>query len=114
MGRDLIRAATPTERSSAVRVELSNRAREDIFGLAEFASEYSERAVYRIADEVDRSRKLISQFPESGRERPELGEGIRVSVNRALGVLFVYVIRDDHALVTRVVDARSDYVPDGR
>ena len=92
------------------RVELSNRAREDLFELADYAGEYSERAVYRIADELDRSRDVLAQFPESGRARPELGEGVRGLVNRALGVLFLYVVHDDHVFVTRVVNSRSDYV----
>ena len=65
-----------------MRVELSRRAREDIFELADYASDYSDGAVYRIADEVDKSMTLLSEFPEVGRARPEFGAGNRGLVNR--------------------------------
>ena len=95
------------------RVELSVRAREDVFALAEYASDYSETAAYRIADEIDRSVDLLAEVPESGRARPEFGEGSRALVNRALGVLLLYVIRDDHVFITRVVNGRTDYIASG-
>ena len=94
-----------------MRVELSRQAREDIFELADYASDYSDTAVYRIADEVDKSLTLLGEFPESGRARPEFGEGSRALVNRALDVLILYLIRDDHVFITRVVNSKSDYLP---
>ena len=96
-----------------MRVELSRQAREDIFALADYAHEYSERAVYRIADEVDKSTELLSQFPNSGRARPEFGPGSRALVNRTLGVLILYLVRDDHVFITRVVNSKTDYQPGG-
>ena len=94
-----------------MRVELSRRARADIFELADYASDYSDTAVYRIADEIDKSMTMLGAFPESGRARPEFGSGNRGLVNRALGVLLLYLVRDDHVFVTRVLNSKTDYLP---
>ena len=90
------------------RVVLSKQARLDIFDLASYAHEYSEKGVERIADETDKTRDLLSLFPDIGRERPDIGEGVRSVVNRKLNALFLYTRDEDNILILRVVSAKTD------
>ena len=86
-------------------------AREDILNLAEYASEYSDKARDLLTDTLFDSFDRLSDFPELGRDRSELAPGLRsFSINRLKVTVFYFTAAGgrDRVLIARVLRQERD------
>jgi toxin ParE1/3/4 len=86
------------------------RAKDDIRASWRYLAERNEPAADRWIDRIDDALRLISEHPEIGRARPELGDGLS-SFPVENYVLFLK-IKPNSILVVRVVHGRQDVQPD--
>jgi toxin ParE1/3/4 len=94
----------------ARRLTILPRAKDDIRTNWRYLAERNEPAADRWIDRIDDALRLISEHPEIGRARPELGDGLR-SFSVENYVLFLK-IKPDSILVVCVMHARQDIQPD--
>jgi toxin ParE1/3/4 len=89
-----------------MRFRFSRRAEADLEEIADYiARDNPARAVTYIRELRDHCRGLV-KFPEARRLRPELGEGVRLSVFGNYVVL--YVVHPDLLEIRRVVHGARD------
>lgn len=93
-------------------VALSAQARADLRDALEYRALYSDRAATSLADEVERAIARLTRFPQSGRPREDLGEGMRVLVLRSFRLsLFYHVLGGAESvqiLLVRVLRHKRD------
>lgn len=84
----------------------SRRARADLTDIWLYISERSVAAADRVVEEIDRVCQVIANNPEIGRERPEVGAGLRSFV--AMSWIVFYRIDGDTIQVVRIVHGARD------
>ena len=88
--------------------------RVDILALAEYASEYSDRARDLLTDTLFDCFERLFDFPELGRDRNELAPGLRsFPVNRLKVTVFYFATAEgrDRVLIARVLRQERDVGP---
>lgn len=71
-------------------LDFSPDALQDIKEHFQYHGDYSEKAEQRFADRLDEAFGNLEQFPEIGRERPNLGHGLRGFPINALRLTVFY------------------------
>ncbi|MGD9656346.1 MAG: type II toxin-antitoxin system RelE/ParE family toxin [Methylocystis sp.] len=64
----------------------------------------SENAADRSLDALERKTKLLASYPQIGRARPDIGEGVRSAISGAY--LILYRLHEDRMEVVRYVHMR--------
>ena len=89
-----------------MELRFSRRAERDLEDIADFiARENPARAVSYIQEVREHCRRLL-MFPEAAPLRPELGEGVRLSVFGRYVIL--YLVHDEVLEIRRVVHGARD------
>lgn len=87
---------------------ISDEAIRDIYDLLEYAQEYSEARGERLYNSIHESFSLLQEYPETGRSRADLAEGIRSLVNVPFNVTIFYTYAGDVVDVLRVLSNRQN------
>ena len=92
------------------RVTILDSAIEDILDLTEYLAEFSETAADRLTDALADCFEHLGEYPELGRQRPDVGERTRsFALNRVkVNVLYVYEVEDSVILIARVIRQERD------
>ncbi len=95
--------------------DLLRPAQLDILDLAEYAGEYSNRARDTLTDTLFDAFDQIVDFPEMGRDRGELAEGLRsFPLNRLKVTVFYFPMPrgQDRMLIARVLRQEREIDPE--
>ena len=84
-------------------VEVSDSAIDDLLAITAYLAEFSERAAYEFIEAYEKALDQIRAFPEIG----QLSNGDTARVLRFGVYRFVYRVNDDHAILGRIIDGRS-------
>jgi len=94
----------------ALPVARTPQAREDLVEIWNFIADDSESAADRVLDRIDGALTMLSENPFGGRDRPELGTGIR---SFPVGNYIVYYQPQPHQLLlVRVLSGYLDISQD--
>jgi toxin ParE1/3/4 len=86
-------------------ISLAPRARDDIVAIAAYTLErWGDARMVRYVDDLHRRFALLSQFPETGRRRPDVGRRYR-SVTQGSHVIF-YRVTVKEVVIVRVLHGR--------
>lgn len=88
------------------QVIVSDKADEDLIGIYRFLENRSPSAAANFFQSVDRRLSNLSAFPFIGRDRPDLGPGVRSLI--VGNYLIFYKVEHDHIAIIRVIDGRRD------
>ncbi|MCW5725783.1 MAG: type II toxin-antitoxin system RelE/ParE family toxin [Maricaulaceae bacterium] len=88
------------------RVVFSDRADADIEECGAYIAADNLEAGLAFAERIHETAARLAQFPEAGRERPELGPGLRSFP--AGNYLIFYRMQADHIIVARVLHGMRD------
>lgn len=88
-------------------VVYTESARSDLLDIWFYLAEESLTAADNTLDALERDGELLSRQPLAGRERPELGAGIRSWPSSTPYILF-YITRADRLIVIRVLHHARD------
>lgn len=89
-----------------MRVEFSPAAQFDLIEIASFIARDNPKRAYTYVDELEATCQLLSDHPELGPARSELGEGIRMQPHDRY--LIFYRINSDHIRIERVLHGARD------
>ena len=89
-----------------MKVRVSAKARSDLFQIYRYLAERNPAAAEGILQDIDAKMRQLSHFPFMGRERPELAAHLRSALVHTY--LIFYSVADDHLVVVRVIDGRTD------
>lgn len=81
------------------RVVRSKRAVNDLIEIWAYVAIHNPDAADRLLETIDSQFTLLAEHPEIGRERPELGHGVRSFANR--GYLIYYRVRHSRVSILR-------------
>ena len=92
---------------SSLELRLSARARQDMRAILQYTlRRWGLEQHDDYAGRLDRAMQDLTEFPESGRQRDDLGRGLR---SRAVGEhVIVYRVRVDEVFIVRIVHGRRD------
>lgn len=91
-----------------VQYRLSPRAHADLDDIWRFSAEtWSIEQADRYIDELVTVFETLAALPLLARERTEFDPPVRIHVHRSH--LIVYVVRDDHVAVLRLLGSRQDW-----
>lgn len=90
-----------------LRLVLSETATQDLVGVWEYVAEDSLRSADRLVDRIQKKCVLLSENPQIGRCRKELGSGLR-SFPMDRYVVFYRVVDDSVLQVVRVLSGYRD------
>ena len=86
-------------------ISLAPRAQDDIVGIAAYTLEHwGDPQMVRYVDDLHRRFAQLSQFPEAGRRRPDVGRRYR-SVTQGSHVIF-YRVTVEEVVIVRVLHGR--------
>jgi toxin ParE1/3/4 len=86
-----------------VRVERRKQFIDDLTEAYAYLAPRSPRAADRLLLEVDLLAHSLSRFPEIGRQRPQLGAGVRAFPVRRFPYVVFYTIEADLVLLKRLL-----------
>ena len=89
-----------------MRVDVSHRARSDIFDIHSYISEQSPTSADRILVRFSQRFDELREFPLLGRDRSELGPSLRGLLIE--GYIAFYVVEPERVVIVRVIDGRRD------
>ena len=89
-----------------MRLEFSPAAQFDLIEIASFIARDNPARAYSYVDELEKTCEALSDFPELGPARPELGEGVRMLPYE--NYLIFYRIYGDHIRIERVLHGARD------
>jgi toxin ParE1/3/4 len=89
-----------------VRVDVSLRARSDIFSIHSYLSERNPAAADRLLIRFSHRFDELSEFPLLGPDRSELRASLRGLLMD--GYIAFYVVEADRIVIARVLDGRMD------
>ncbi len=82
------------------------QAREDLIEIWLYIADDNETAATTFIERIDRTIEMLANAPKSGRERPELGEGLR---SFPVGNYIIFYVEASYGVdVVRVMHARRD------
>jgi toxin ParE1/3/4 len=87
-----------------MRIVRTARAEEDLIEIWSYIARENETAADRTLDSLERKTRLLGPYPQIGRQRPDIGEGVRSAISGAY--LILYRLREDHVEVVRYVHMR--------
>ena len=82
------------------------RAEEDLIEIWAHIAKDDPRAADRTLDELERRTMLLARYPEIGRERPDIAEGVRYLASG--NYLILYRLASDCVEVVRYVHGRRN------
>ena len=89
-----------------MRVEISDRAKNELAEIIAFLEQRSPRAADLLSDTLEAAILRLGDFPEMGRPKPEFGAGVQILISERY--IIAYVIETTAVLVLRVLDGRMD------
>ncbi|MFO1103584.1 MAG: type II toxin-antitoxin system RelE/ParE family toxin [Methylocystis sp.] len=87
-----------------MRVIRTARAEEDLIEIWTYIARDNQNAADRTLDALERKTRLLGSYPQIGRTRPDIGEGVRSAVSGAY--LILYRLHGNHMEVVRYVHMR--------
>jgi toxin ParE1/3/4 len=86
-----------------VRVSRRQKFVEDVSEAHIFLVPRSRNAADRLLDDIERLAELLSRFPEVGKRRAQLGDGVRSFPLRRMGYIVFYRVEQDRVMLLRLL-----------
>ena len=87
-----------------MRIVRTARAEEDLIEIWSYIAKENETAADRTLDALERKTRLLGLHPHIGRERSDIGKGVRSAISGAY--LILYQLLEDRVEVVRYVHMR--------
>ena len=88
-------------------LRVSDQAEEDLISIWLYVSEHNESAAYRLISEINAKYSLLSEYPEIGRIREDLGDKSYRSFAVGSYIIF-YRLTDEVIEISRVLHGSRD------
>ena len=106
----MLRHAHAARSTMPLRIDRTPTSKRDVFEIWDYVSPHSPMGAQRIIREVGKTITMLSEQPDVGRKRPELGRDIRSFPT------FGYLVFYSHTTITltvvRILHAARDITPD--